>query len=70
MTFQKVKEILSSPTTLALYDVRKKTKVRTDGSKLNGISVIIYQQDENEQWGSVDCVSLFLSKSEFELFSN
>ena len=67
-TFQNVKEILSSPKTLALYDVRRRTKVRTDGSKLNGISVIIYQQDDNEQWKPVDCASRFLSQAERNYF--
>ena len=70
MTFQKVKEIFSSPTTLALYDMKKKTKVRTDGSKLNSISVIVYQQDENEKWRPVDCASLFLQKSERIIFQS
>ena len=63
-TFQNVKEVLLSPTTLALYDVKKRTKVRTDGSKLKGISVIVYQEDNNGQWKPVDCASRFLSPAE------
>lgn len=58
MTFKNAKEILASPATLTLYDVRKKTKVRTDGSKLNEISVIIFQQDDDNQWKPVDCALL------------
>ena len=44
--FSRVKDVLASPETLAMYNVNRPTKIRTDGSKLNGISVIVLQQKE------------------------
>ena len=55
--------MLASPPILAHYDTGKLTKLRTDGSKLNGISVILYQEHENE-WKPVDCASRFLRPAE------
>ena len=63
ITFEKIKQVLASPKTLALYDMTKKTKIRTDGSLLNGISVVLYQQDEGT-WKPVDCASRFLTDTE------
>ena len=37
----KVKEVLSSPLVLAHFDINKPTMLRCDGSKLNGISVVL-----------------------------
>ena len=54
LEFNKVKHALSNPPVLALYDVNKPTKLRTDGSKPNGISVVVYQKHENG-WGLIDC---------------
>ena len=57
--------MLSSPATLTLYDIQKKTKLRTDGSLLNGISVVLYQQDDQDKiWKPVDCASRFLTEAE------
>ena len=63
LAFNKVKQVLSNPPVFALYDVHKSTRLRTDGSKLNGISVVVYQKHENE-WRPVDCASRFLSSAE------
>ena len=52
-----------SPNTLKLYDVSRPTKIRCDGSKLNGISVILYQQ-HGEQWHPVNCGSRYLRPNE------
>ena len=41
-----------------------KTKIRVDGSKLNGISVILYQKQSDGEWTPVTCASRFLSKAE------
>ena len=41
--FNNVKSVILSPETLKLYDTNKPTKIRVDGSKLHGISVILYQ---------------------------
>ena len=38
--------------------------VRTDGSKLNGISIVVYQKQEDGEWKMVDCASRFLSGAE------
>ena len=62
-TFNELKNVLSSPETLALYDPTKDTKIRTDGSLLNGICVILYQKHQDD-WKPVDCTSRFLSRSE------
>ena len=48
--------MLASPPILAHYDTGKLTKLGTDGSTLNGNSVILYQGHENE-WKPVDCAS-------------
>ena len=63
MAFNKVKQVLSNSPVLSLYDVNKPTRLRTDGSKLNGIGVVVYQKHENE-WRPVDCASRFLSSAE------
>ena len=42
--FAAVKEVIQSPQTLRLYDVNRATKLRVDGSKLNGVSAILYQK--------------------------
>jgi len=60
IAFKKVKDILINHTTLHLYNTNKPTKLRTDGSKLNGISVILYQQHD-EKWVPISCASRFLS---------
>ena len=46
-SFQATKDLLCSPQVLAMYDVNKPTKVRTDASKLHGISIIVYQQQSD-----------------------
>ena len=61
--FQEVKKVIQSPTTLKLYDVSKPTKLRVDGSRLNGISAILYQQHE-DTWHPVTCASRYLTDTE------
>ena len=61
--FNEIKQEMSKPPTLALYDVNRPTKVRTDGSKLNGLSVIVLQKVQDD-WQPVDCTSRFLTKAE------
>ena len=62
-TFEKIKSVLSSPATLALYDIEKKTKIGTHGNLLNGISVVLYQQDDQDKiWKPADCASQFLTE--------
>ena len=63
ISFKKVKEVILSPKTLRLYDVQRPTKIRVDGSKLNGISVILYQQHGTE-CHPVTCSSRYLTPAE------
>ena len=63
-SFNNIKHQLSTPPILALYDVPRETKIRVDGSKLNGISVILYQKQSGGEWTPVTCASRFLSKAE------
>ena len=61
----KVKEMLSSQLVLAHFDIKKPTMLRCDGSKLNGISVVLKQQQKNGDWKYVACASrLVLSDTE------
>ena len=55
-SFKKVKEILINYTTLHLYDTNQPTKLRVDGSKLHGISAILYQKHDQDSF-SVFCAS-------------
>ena len=48
---------------LAHYDVNKPTKLRTDGSLLNGIAAVLYQQHGN-LWKPVEFASRYLSDAE------
>ena len=61
--FEAVKEVIMSPETLRLYDPSRPTKIRVDGSKLNGIAVILYQQ-HGEKWYPVACGSRYLKDAE------
>ena len=61
--FKKVKEILLNYTTPHLYDTNQPTKLRVDGSKLHGISAILYQKHDQD-WFPVFCASRFLSDYE------
>ena len=38
--------------------------VRTDGSKLNGIGVAVYQKQDDGKWRIIDCASRFLTDTE------
>lgn len=62
-SFQNIKKILTNPTILKLYDHTKPTKLRVDGSQLNGIGAILYQQHDNT-WYPVACASRFLTPTE------
>lgn len=59
-SFKEVKAILSSPTVLTHYDPKNKTRIRTDDKKLNGISVVLYQK-EDEKFKRVAYASTYLS---------
>ena len=61
--FNEVKNQLPKPPILAHYDVSRPMKIRTDGSKLNGINVILSQLHDNV-WKPVAFASRYLSKTE------
>ena len=65
--FVKVKAVIQSPTTLKLYDVNRPTKLRVDGSRLNGISAILYQQ-HGDNWHPVACGSRYLTETEKDYY--
>ena len=56
--FEKVKQVLAQPPVLVHFSPEKPTKIRTDGSKLNVIAVILSQQHEGV-WKPVACASRF-----------
>ena len=62
--FEEIKKTLADPVCLATYDARKETLIRTDGSKLNGISVVVYQKQANDKWRVIDCASRYLQDAE------
>uniref|UniRef100_A0A7M5X7U7 Reverse transcriptase domain-containing protein n=1 Tax=Clytia hemisphaerica TaxID=252671 RepID=A0A7M5X7U7_9CNID len=65
--FQEIKTLLSSPPILAHYNCNRETKIRTDCSKKNGLSVILFKKFDNE-WRLVDSASRWLSPEEKNYF--
>ena len=65
--FTAVKEVINSPLTLKLYDVHRPTKLRVDGSKINGISAILYQKHD-EHWHPITCGSRYLTPTEKDYY--
>ena len=61
--FNDVKNSLTKPPILAHYDVKKPVKVRTDGSLLNGLSVVVYQGHDGV-YKPIYCASRFLTMTE------
>ncbi len=61
--FRETKKVLAKAPILAHYDVSKPTKLRTDGSLLNGIAAILYQQ-HGDQWKPIEFASRYLSDAE------
>ena len=61
--FQETKKVLAKAPILAHYDLNKPTRLRTDGSLLNGIAAILYQQ-HGDQWKPVEFASRYLSDAE------
>ena len=62
IAFQQVKDELSKPTTLALYDPDAPTKVSADAS-LYGLGAVLLQQS-NDRWKPVSFASRSMSKTE------
>jgi len=62
--FHKLKEEISSPRVLALYDVEAKTKVCADASSHGLGAVLLQQQQQQNSWWSVAFASRALSETE------
>ena len=54
--FKKVKEELTKPTVLTLYDPNAKTKIRADASAY-GLGAVLLQSHEREEWKPVTYAS-------------
>lgn len=63
VAFAETKKILTELPVLAHYDLTKETKIRTDGSKLNGISAILFQLHDSI-WKPVAFASRYLTSTE------
>ena len=61
--FQKVKEELTKPTVLALYNPNAKTKIRADASAY-GLGAILLQHHEKEDWKPIAYASKSMSETE------
>ena len=61
--FQKARELLSSPKTLAFYDPKKQTRLQVDASRLKGLGFVLKQLSGGE-WKTVQAGSRFLSEAE------
>ena len=61
--FRETKQVLAKEPILAHYDVSKPTKLHVDGSLLNGIAVILYQQ-HGDQLQPVEFAAPYLSDAE------
>ena len=61
--FQKVKEELTKPTVLALYNPNAKTKIRADASAY-GLGAVLLQHHEREDWKPIAYTSKSMSETE------
>ena len=61
--FKKVKEELTRPTVLALYDPNAKTKIRADASAY-GLGAVLLQSHEREEWKPIAYASKSMTETE------
>ena len=61
--FYKVKEELTKPTVLALYNPNAKTKIRADASAY-GLGAVLLQHHESEDWKPIAYTSKSMSETE------
>ena len=62
-SFKKLKEELSSPRVLALYDTSAKTKISADASAY-GLGVVLLQQQDDEKWHPMAFASRTMNEAE------
>ena len=62
--FEKAREHLASPKTLAYYCPRRLTRLIVDASRLNGLGFVLKQRQDDESWRAVQAGSRFLSSAE------
>ena len=62
--FQRVKEALSSPPILAMFDPTLPTVLQTDASRLYGVGYALLQDHGSGQFRLVQCGSIFLTDAE------
>ena len=62
--FEKAREHLASPKTLAYYCPRRLTRLIVDASRLNGLGFVLKQQQDDSTWRAVQAGSRFLSSAE------
>ena len=62
--FEKAREHLASPKTLAYYCPRRHTRLIVDASRLNGLGFVLKQQQDDSTWRAVQAGSRFLSSAE------
>ena len=62
-SFKKLKEELSSPRVLALYDTSAKTKISADASAY-GLGAVLLQQQDDEKWHPVAFASRTMNEAE------
>ena len=68
LAFNKVKEVLVSPPTLAHFDPRLPTAIQTDASRTKGMGYALLQR-QGDTWRLIQCGSRFLSDTERDVYS-
>ena len=63
--FLKARELLSSPTTLAFYNLSLPTRLSTDASRLHGFGFLLEQKQADGEWRVVQAGSRFVTDTEF-----
>ena len=62
--FEKAREKLSDSKWLTYFDVKQKTRLQTDASRLRGLGFVLKQEVEPGDWKVVQAGSRFLSEAE------
>ncbi len=62
--FEEVKQALTSPPVLALFDPRRPTRLETDASRTRGLSYALLQQDPDGNWRLIEAQSRFITETE------
>lgn len=62
--FERARDQLAELKHLAYFNHRRKTRLFTDASRLNGLGFVVKQQQEDDSWKIVQASSRFLSSAE------